>query len=188
MWRFRVLASRIRGQFAGRGADAELNREIEEHLHSLKERFIRQGMSPEAAEYAARRQFGGITQLRENHRDARGVPLIENCVRDLLFSLRLLRKNLAFSLIAISVLALGIGANTAVFSVAKGVVFAPLPFPKPDQLVLLFEADRGERFQPGRHNLVSVRPGIFQDWREQLRSFETMAAVHDMQATIMDGD
>jgi predicted permease len=188
MWRLRTLVSRFRGQFAGRGADAELNREIEEHLRSLADRFIRQGMSPEDAVYAARRQFGGIPQLRENHRDARGIPFIEKVVRDLLFSFRLLRKNLAFSLIAISVLALGIGANTAVYSVAKGVVFAPLPFPKPDHLVLLFEADRGERFQPGRHNLVSVRPGIFQDWREQLRSFETMAAVHDMRATIMDGD
>src|SRR5579864_6698106 len=188
MWRFRILASRFRGQFAGRGADAELNREIEEHLHSLKERFVRQGMSPEAAEYAARRQFGGITQLRENHRDARGMPFIENGVRDLLFSLRLLRKNLAFSIIAISVLALGIGANTAVYSVAKGVVFAPLPFPKPDRLDLIFESDPGERFQLGRHNLSSVRPGTFQDWREQLRSFQTLAAVQDVRATIMAGD
>jgi predicted permease len=188
MWRFRILASRFRGQFAGRNADAELNREIEEHLHSLTDRFVRQGMSPEAAEYAARRQFGGIRQLRENHRDARGIPFIENCVRDLLFSFRLLRRKLAFSLIAISVLALGIGANTAVYSVAKGVVFAPLSFPKPDRLALIFEADPGERFQPGRHNLSSVRPGTLQDWREQLRSFETMAAVQDMRATIMDGD
>jgi putative ABC transport system permease protein len=188
MWRFRTLASRFRGQFAKRNADAELNREIEEHLRSLADRFIRQGMSPEDAEYAARRQFGGVTQLRENHRDARGIPFIEKVARDLRFSFRLLRKNFAFSLIAISVLALGIGANTAVYSVAKGVVFAPLPFPKPDRLVLIFEADLGERFQPGRFNLSSVRPGTFQDWHEQLRSFETMAAVHDMRATLMDGD
>jgi hypothetical protein len=94
---FRILASRLRGQFKGRDADdGELNREIEEHLRSLAERFVRQGMSPDAAEYAARRQFGGITQLRENHRDARGIPFVENCVRDLLFSLRLLRKKLTF--------------------------------------------------------------------------------------------
>jgi predicted permease len=186
---FRILASRLRGQFKGRDADdGELNREIEEHLRSLAERFVRQGMWPDAAEYAARRQFGGITQLRENHRDARGIPFVENFVRDLLFSLRLLRKKLTFSLMAISVLALGIGANTAVYSVAKGVVFAPLPFPKPDRLALIFEADPGERFQPGRRNLVSVRPGIYQDWHEQLRSFESMAAVHDMRATIMEGE
>jgi hypothetical protein len=97
---FRILASRFRGQFGGRSADAELNGEIEEHLRSLAERFVRQGMSPDDAEYAARRQFGGITQLRDQHRDARGIPFIENCVRDLLFGLRLLRNKLAFSLIA----------------------------------------------------------------------------------------
>src|SRR5260370_16090745 len=108
MWRFRILASRFRGQFARSGADDELNHEIEEHLRALAERFVRQGMSPEAAAYAARRQFGGLAQLRENQRDARGMPLIENCTRDFLFSLPLLRKNLAFSLIAIFVLALDI--------------------------------------------------------------------------------
>ena len=59
---------------------------------------------------------------------------------------------------------------------------------KPDRLALIFEADPGERFQLGRHNLSSVRPGTFQDWREQLRSFETMAAVQDTRATIMSGD
>src|SRR5579863_1159389 len=175
----RILASRIRGQFSKRAADDELNYEIEEHLRSLTERFVREGMSLDAAELAARREFGGITQLRENHRDARSLPFIENCLRDLLFGLRLLRKKFAFSLIAISVLALGIGANTAVYSVAKGVVFAPLPFPQPDRLALIFEAERGTAFQPGRRNLISVRPGVFQDWRDQLRSFETIAAVHD---------
>ena len=184
----RIFASRIRGQFSKREADDELNYEIKEHLRSLTDRFVRQGMSPDAAELAARREFGGITQLRENHRDARSLPFIENCLRDLLFGLRLLRKKFAFSLIAISVLALGIGANTAVYSVAKGVVFAPLPFPQPDRLVLIFEAERGTEFQPGRRNLISVRPGVFQDWRDQLRSFETIAAVHDLRATILDGD
>src|SRR5260370_37429756 len=102
MWWLRTLASRLRGLFAGRDADAELDREIQEHLRLLAERFVRRGMSPEAAEQAARRQFGGITRLRENHRDARGMPLIENCVREFLFGMRLLLKNLSFSLIAVS--------------------------------------------------------------------------------------
>jgi hypothetical protein len=71
-------------------------------------------------------------------------------------------------------LALAIGANTAIYSVAKVVVFAPLPFPKADRLALIFEAERGQKFQPGRLNMISVRPGTFQDWREQSRSLETM--------------
>jgi hypothetical protein len=87
-------------------------------------------------------------------------------------------------------LALGIGANTAVYSVAKGVVFAPLPFPKPDQLALIFEADSaefGQRFKPGTRNLSSVRPGTFEDWREQSRSFESMAATQFTRPTIVQG-
>ena len=189
MWRIHRLISRFRSLFTGQGVDLELNHEIEDHLQLLTERFVRQGMSPEEAAYAARRQFGGVTQLRDYHRETRGLPWIANLWRDLLFGLRLFHKRLGFSLIAIAVLALGIGANTAVYSVAKAVVFAPLPFPKPDRLALIFESDVGElRFQPGKRNLVSVRPGTFQDWREQSRSFQTMAAVHDTQAIIMDGD
>lgn len=139
---------------------------------------MRQGMTPQDAAFAARRQFGGITRLPENHYEARGIPWLDHCARDLRFGLRLLRKKLAFLLIAIGVLALGIGANTAVYSVAKGVVFAPLPFHKPDRLALIFEADAaelGQRFKPGTRNLSSVRPGTFQDWRELSRSFENMA-------------
>lgn len=83
---------------------------------------------------------------------------------------------------------LAIGANSAIYSVAKAVIFAPLPFPKPDRLVHIFESNVGERFQPGVGNLITVRPGTYQAWREQSRSFESMAAVQNTQATIMEGD
>ena len=119
MWRLHLLVSRIRGMLAGHDPDRELNREIEEHLRFLAERFVQQGMSPEDAEYAARRQFGGVTQLRECHRESRGIPSIENFLRDLFFSLRQLRKDPKFSLIAISVLALGLGANISIFSLVN---------------------------------------------------------------------
>ena len=142
MWWFRTLAARLRGVFAGSARAQELDREIEEHLRLLTQRFMRQGMAAEDAEYAARRQFGGVTQLREYHREARGLPFIEHFVRDLVLSLRLLRKRLGFSLIAIIILALGIGATTAIFSVAKAVVFAPLPFPNPDRVVELFRGGK----------------------------------------------
>jgi putative ABC transport system permease protein len=84
-------------------------------------------------------------------------------------------------------LALAIGANTAIYSVAKAVVFAPLPFPQPQQLVLIFEGERGERFQPGVP-MNSVRPGTFQDWHDQSRSFERMAAVFYARETIVNGE
>src|SRR5579871_6733772 len=118
MWRFRALLSRLRSMIAGGDAGAELDHEIEEHLRSLTQEFVRQGLPPAEAADRARRRFGSATQLRENHRDARRLPLIDNCRRDFHYGFRLLRKKLAFSILAISVLALGIGANTAVYSVA----------------------------------------------------------------------
>ena len=75
MWR--VFISRLRSYLSGHNADSELNQEIHEHLHSLTERYIRQGMAPAEADRAARLQFGSLTQLRENQREARGVPFIE---------------------------------------------------------------------------------------------------------------
>jgi hypothetical protein len=131
MWRLQIFIARLRGLFDKNAADSELQQEIDAHLDLLARDFVRQGMSPEDARHAARRQFGGIAQLRQNQLEDRGIPWLEHCARDLRFGLRLLHKDLAFSLIAIGVLALTIGANTAVYSVAKEVVFAPLPFSKP---------------------------------------------------------
>ena len=188
MWRLHVLFSRARSVVGKREADTELSREIDEHIRLLAERYVRQGMSPEEAGCAARRQFGGVAQRQEYHRETRTIAWINDLRRDLAFGMRLLRKRPGFSFVAIAILALAIGANTAVFSVAKGVVFASLPFPKPDRLALIFESDVGGRFEPGKRNLVSVRPGVFQDWRDQSRSFQTIAAVHDMRGTILKGD
>jgi hypothetical protein len=190
MWRLQIFISRLCGLIDKDAADRELQQEIDAHLELLAQDFARQGMSPEDACHAARRQFGGIRQLRQNYRETRGIPWLDYCARDLRFSFRLLHKDLAFSLVGIGVLALGIGANTAVYSVAKGVVFAPLPFPKPDQLALIFEADSaelGQRFKAGTRNLSSVRPGTFEDWREQSRSFESMAATQFSRLTIVQG-
>jgi predicted permease len=90
------------------------------------------------------------------------------------------------STLIILMLAFAIGANTAIYSVAKAVIFAPLPFPRPDRLALIFESEGG-RFTPGVP-MISVRPGTFQDWHDQSQSFESMAAVQNMRATIMDAD
>jgi putative ABC transport system permease protein len=146
-------------------------------------------MSPADAGRAARLQFGGLTQLREYHRDARGIPFVESWLRDLRFGLRMLRTSLGFSSIAIAVLALGIGAATAIYSVAKAVIFAPLPFAKPDRLVHIFEGSADARYQPGGENIMSsVRNGVFQDWLEQARCFDDMAAVNKAQSILMVGD
>jgi predicted permease len=190
LW-LRTLVARFRVIFAGEASSRELDREIEEHLRLLTERFIRHGMRPEEAEYAARRQFGGVTQLREYHHDASRLAFIEHFVRDLFLSLRLLRKRPGFSLISVAILALGIGATTAMYSVAKAVVFAPLPFPNPDRLVELFQGWNGGRYEPGGENILnvmSVRNGLFTDWRERARCFENMAATQRKQVILMAGN
>ena len=89
MWWLCTLVARLHGMFRGNAADRELDHEIEDHLRLLAERFVRQGMAAEDAEYAARRQFGGVTQLREYHREARGLLFVEHFVPDLFLSLRL---------------------------------------------------------------------------------------------------
>lgn len=167
-----------------------MRQEIEEHLALQTEENIRAGLPPAEARRQAVLKFGGIEAIKDEYRDQRGLPFIEALLRDSRYSIRQLRKSPGFAVTAIAILALGIGANTAVYSVAKGVVFAPLPFPRSDRLALIFEADAdelGKRFKPGDRNLSSVRPGTFQDWRKQSRSFESMAAVQNTQATIMEG-
>ena len=174
MWRLRILASRLRGVFAGRNPDRELNHEIADHLRLLTERFVGQGLSLEDAQHAARLQFGGIVQLQENYREARGIPFLENLQRDLAFSLRMIRRQPGFSLIVIAILALGLGANTAIFSLVDGILLRPLPFAHPERLVALFERDildNGDRYD-------AVAPAHYLDWQKQTTTLDQIAAIN----------
>ena len=127
--------SRFRALFRKGPLDEELSAEMQVHLELLAEDNLRRGMSPEEARYAAKRQFGGVEQIKEELRELRGLPFVEAFVQDMRFGLRMLVKNPGFTAVSVLTLALGIGATTAVFSVVDRILFRSLPYADEGRLV-----------------------------------------------------
>jgi len=170
MRRVTKLWARIWETIRNQPRDLEFQAELEEHVRLLTERYRRQGMTTEAAMLAARRQFGNTTLLQEDLRAMHVIPAIEALRGDLTYAARMLRKNPGFAAAAVITLALGIGANTAIFSVCNAVLFKPLPYAEPDRIVMLSE--RQGDGKPG-----NVAPANFVDWRNGSHSFTDMAAM-----------
>jgi putative ABC transport system permease protein len=163
--------------------DRELAAELESHLAMHVEDNVRAGMTPGEARRQALLKLGGVAQTEERYRDRRGIPVLENLIRDLLFGARMLRRSPGFTAAAVLTLGLGIGANTAIFSVVNAVLLRPLPFPRSGDLVMVWatNADNGDTED------VTSYPN-FEDWRAGSRSFEHLAAFTTRGMTLSGSD
>jgi predicted permease len=168
---FKGLLLRWRALFGRADAERDLDQEIRLHLELETEKNVRQGFPADEARRRARLAFGGIDAVKEAHRDGRGWRWLEDALADARFALRTLRRNPVLSATAIITLALGIGANTAIFSTVNAVMLRPLPFPQSDRLVMISE-DNPEK---GWRREVAA-PANYLDWKERVRAFEDVAA------------
>jgi predicted permease len=137
MDRLRIWLDRLAAIFRGPRLDLELDEEMQAHIDLAVEENLRRGLAPDEARTAAMRKFGGVAQAKEAYREQRGVPFLEQFGRDVKFGARQLRKSPGFALTAILTLALGLGANTAVFSLINGLLLRPLPVPHAEELAVL---------------------------------------------------
>jgi predicted permease len=147
-----------------------LDQDIRDHIAIETQENIERGMPPDEARSSALRKFGNITRVTEETWEVWSFPWLEQFFGDVGFGVRTLRKNPGFAIVAVLTLALGIGANTAIFSVVQGVVLAPLPYPQPDRLAMVMES------RPGL-NQTGISYPDFQDWQHSSRSFAQMAAL-----------
>ncbi len=173
----RVLMSRVSSLFRRRELDARLDEELRAHVELAMAEHVRRGMSEEEARTAALREFGGVTQTRERYRVQRGVPWVEQMWRDVRYAARQLRKSPGFTLTAIFTLMLGLGANTAVFSLINALLLRPLPVPHADELVVLrMDSDNEGKYGP---NYSSTAP-LVRALEERRDVFDSIAAYTGM--------
>jgi putative ABC transport system permease protein len=164
-----VLLSKITGLFRKARLEQQLDEDVRAHLEMLTEENQRKGMDPQEARYAALRQFGNVSSMKEECRERWGIRIIEDLIQDVRYGLRQLRRNPGFTAVAILTMSLGIGATTAIFSVVYGAVLNPFPFTDSHRLaVLISHGESG----PGSAHFAWVSPAEFLDYREQNHVFD----------------
>jgi predicted permease len=171
------LVRRLLALIRTRRMDTELDDEVRAHLELAERDAIAQGLSPEDAHRAARSRFGSIDGMKETHRDRRSVRWIDTLMKDFRYGLLLLKRDPGFAFVAISVMAIGIGANTAMFSLMDAVLLKPMPYPEPEQIVRVWEAPT-----PTSRNGISTLN--FVDWKRLSTSFEALSAVRGLNVAL----
>lgn len=177
-----VVAARVRGLFGRNRQERELDDEVRFHLEMQVEDYLRAGMNPAEARSAAMRSFGGVEPMKEQYRDRRALAWVETAAQDVRYALRTLRKSPGFTATAVTVLALAIGANTAMFSVLNAVLLRPLPFRSPEQLAMLWSEIPSQGAREARTAYRTI-----EQWRSQSESFAGMAFMDPVSTLLTSG-
>jgi predicted permease len=162
-------------------AELELARELESHMVLLEDECRRRGMTPEQARLAARRTLGGLEHTKQLHRDARSFVWLDDARRDLHYTMRTLRRTPGFTAIAVLTLALGVGANTAIFSAVNAILIRQLPYTDPDRVVMIWEDATAAGFPRN-----TPAPGNYTEWTRLQRAFTGIAATISASASLTD--
>src|SRR5215204_1876255 len=180
---FNILRDRIRALRHRDNVIEDIDREMRSHVELQVEANLKAGMSPEEARENAMRSFGNVNRAVDAAYDVKGGGLFETLAQDIRYGLRMLAKHKAFTSIAVVTLALGIGANTAIFSVVNELLLQPLPYRDAERIVMLWEVT-----PEGRHQNTTSRAN-FRAWRDQSTSYEYIAAFTDQRVNLTgDGE
>jgi putative ABC transport system permease protein len=181
MFWLRLIYTRLYGLLRKDRIEEEMEDEMRFHLLMRTRENIERGMRPDEAGREARRRFGNVGRIKDLSRDIKGGGFIETLLQDLRYSARMLRKSPGFTAVAALTLALGIGANTAIFSVVNAVLLRPYPYKDADRLVWLWETKLPE--VPG----TNPSPANFLDWQKQNTVFEQLEAVNVRDFNLVGG-
>ena len=185
MTALRIFLSRLMGWRGGNRRDADLRAEIDAHIAEATDEFMRQGMSPADARQAALRQFGGVTQTVEAHRERRGFSFFSTLGQDLRYAVRTLVRAPGFAIVAVLTLAIGILGNTTIFSGVNALLFTPLPIERPEQIAQVLAGGRaGDQVVPPRFAKHTYQ--LFTALRDNNSSFTAVAAIKDVTVPISD--
>ena len=169
MFWLRLIYSRLYGLLRKNRIEQEMDDEMRFHLLMRTRDNIERGMRPDEAEREARRRFGNVGRIKDLARDIKGGGFMETLLQDLRYGLRIMLKRPGFILVAIGMLAVGIAANTTIFSITDALIFRPFDFPNQDRLVMIWSQSKSA----GYHHKYTLS-ALFTDWQEQSHSFEQL--------------